>query len=193
MSDASEYSCKSVERIAKIGGIMDEAVHWGRKFIHQRMSALASVFRVMWWCMRSTVVDKSMRRRVNILPGLTTLPMWLSFPMIDFSCRFVHVLLSFHLCRLAVASESFSWGISIVIEMEFITIPRYTRDVAGPSILPSLRGSACLGMRVWWCQAASGLNQCLLIKRRKSRQSNWQLKKYGSGFQWSTALMRRTG
>lgn len=140
MSQASENRLRSVDLMARLGGIIDVAVHWGRKSSHHCISARASLFRVMWWCMRLTVVLKSINLLENIRPGLTTLDMWLSLPIRDFSSRFVHVLRFFHLFKLVVASASFSLGTSMVIVTELIMMPRYFNKVQGPSILSSARG-----------------------------------------------------
>ena len=95
-----------------------------------------------------------MSLRENILPGLTTLHIWPSLPIRDFSSRLVHVLRLYHLFREIVVSSSFSSGTSMVILRELITMPRYVRRVEGPSILSSARGmfkswKACMMLSSW--------------------------------------------
>ena len=124
MSDASEYKRRSVDFIVRVGGIIDTAFHWGKNSIHHWMSALACTFRVTWWCMRFTVVLRSINLRENILPGRTTLQMCPSFPIRDFNSRLVEVLREFHLLRFSMAARSFSSGTSIVIFEELMAMPR---------------------------------------------------------------------
>ena len=90
--------------------------------------------------MRSTDVLMSISLRRNILPGLTTLQMCPSFPIKDFSWRLVHVLRLYHFFRLAMASVNFASGTSMVMCNEFIIIPRYIRNVQGPSIFSKAKG-----------------------------------------------------
>lgn len=51
------------------------------KQFHQAISALASTFKETWWSSDATVMEASMRLRINALPGLTTLEACCNFPM----------------------------------------------------------------------------------------------------------------
>ena len=101
------------------------AAQWGKKSSHHCMSALASRLSVMWWCIFFTVLLRSIKRRVNILPGRTTLDMNPSFPTRDLSWRFVHVRLFLHFWRMVMQSSYFSGGTSILVSLELMVMPRY--------------------------------------------------------------------
>ena len=77
---------------ADTGGSWKGAVPFqvGKNSVHQLISARASELRSMWWFSDETVVERSMRRRKNILPGLITLHAKESVPIKDKSSLFVH-------------------------------------------------------------------------------------------------------
>ena len=62
----------------------------GRNFAHYEMSFFASEFREIRWDNLSTVVDKSMRRLINIRQDGITLEANESFPINESRSLFVH-------------------------------------------------------------------------------------------------------
>ena len=150
ISDASVWSRRSEESILREWGIIVFAVQWGRKSSHQRISALASLLSVMWWCIRFTVVLRSINRLENIRPGRTTLHMCPSLPMRDFNCRFVHVRLFLHLRRISMESMYFSSGTQSTkqlmqfgaeVVLEKLTIPWVTGWVSFYQYVVCCRGN----------------------------------------------------
>ena len=113
----------------------------GRNFAHQEMSFLASEFKEIRWDNLSTVVDKSMRRLINIRPDGITLEANESFPINESRSLLVHFFKFDHFCSIATRADSLSSGNLSDIVCESISIPRNVSLVSGPTIFSGAKGT----------------------------------------------------
>ena len=86
----------------------DTPFHKGRKSIHRLMSARASALSVILWFKGEAFVDRAIRRRRNIRPGLTHLQAKDNEPINDNNSLWVH----FFLCIHALSNVESSWNLS---------------------------------------------------------------------------------
>ena len=114
--------------------------HLSRNLIYQSMSALASLFKLMWWSSFWTVVDKSIKCLIKVLPNGITLAANESLPIRDKSSHFLHFLQPVQNSNNGSNSSSFSDGRLTAIVIVSFNIPRKTKQVVVPIILSGARG-----------------------------------------------------
>ena len=87
------------------------------------------------------MVDKSIKHLIKVLPDGITLAANESLPIRDKSSHFVHFLRPFQNSNICSNSSRFSDGRLTFIVIVSISIPRKTKQVVGPIILSSARGT----------------------------------------------------
>ena len=124
---------------------------WGRKkpmpfqlwryCAHHCKSDLNSRLMRMGWSRASNLMDRSIIRRTNVLPGLTTVAACCSCPIRDSSSLFEHLLRRCQDLMVCWRSSSFSWGRLRTSRAVSIWMPRNARVIEGPMTLSGATGT----------------------------------------------------
>ena len=105
---------------------------------HHQISERAFLFSRTWKCNSFGIADKSINRRTNIRPGLTTVAAWCNRPASDNSSRFVQARLYDHSLSSSQRRHSIFLGKRKQPSIVSISMPRNVMQQAGHSILCSL-------------------------------------------------------
>ena len=120
--------------------IIDTPFHRSAKRNHHSMSDLASLLRRTKWLGFLTILERSISLLRKVLPGLTTLQACESTPIRDFRSLFLHSFLPRHFHSNSLRRANLSAGSLNCMAVVFISIPRNTRTVLGPSVLSGSTG-----------------------------------------------------
>ena len=103
-----------------------------------KMSLREHLVKWMWWLGWRAESNKSISRRKNVLLGWQTKQIKFSFPISDWSCRFVHNLRERQIRSKSMISWRWDSEIRASCATLSITIPNSSRQVQGPIVLDGL-------------------------------------------------------
>ena len=99
-----------------------------------KMSLREHLVKRMWWLGWRAESNKSISRRKNVLPGRQTKQIKFSFPISNWSCRFVHYLRE----RQVRSKSMISWRRDSVLPVQHYRAQSLTVQVQGPIVLDGL-------------------------------------------------------